>query len=79
MGAGCAFLTQVLLARELGPAAFGAFAAALAMVVLVAPLAGFGVAGFWLKAFGQEGWQAVRWLRASLKYTLLNTLLVLVG
>lgn len=79
MGAGCAFLTQVLLARELGPAAFGAFAAALAMVMLVAPLASFGVGGFWLKAFGEEGWQAVRWLRGSLKYTLLNTFLVLTG
>lgn len=79
MGAGCAFLTQVLLARELGPAAFGAFAAALAMVMLVAPLASFGVGGFWLKAFGGEGWQAVRWLRGSLKYTLLTTFLMLTG
>lgn len=79
MGAGCAFLTQVLLARELGPAAFGAFAAALAMVMLVAPLASFGVGGFWLKAFGEEGWQAVRWLRGSLKYTLLTTFLMLTG
>lgn len=77
LGAGCALLTQVLLARELGPAAFGVFAAVLAMVVLVAPLASFGVGGFWLKAFGQEGWQAVRWLRDSLKYTLLTTFLVL--
>ena len=77
LGAGCAFLTQVLLARELGPAAFGVFAATLAMVMLVSPLASFGVGSFWLKAFGQEGWQAVRWLRASLKYTLLTTLLVL--
>lgn len=77
LGAGCAFLTQMLLARELGPAAFGVFAAALAMVALVTPLASFGVGGFWLKAFGQEGWQAVRWLRGSLKYTLLTTFLVL--
>jgi O-antigen/teichoic acid export membrane protein len=77
LGAGCAFLTQVLLARELGPAAFGMFAATLAMVMLVAPLASFGVGGFWLKAFGQEGWQAVRWLRGSLKYTLLTILLAL--
>ena len=79
MGAGCAFLTQVLLARELGSTAFGAFSAALAMVMLVAPLASFGVGGFWLKAFGEEGWQAVRWLRGSLKYTLLSTSLVLMG
>ena len=77
LGAGCAFLTQMLLARELGPDAFGVFAAALAMVVLVTPLASFGIGAFWLKAFGQEGWAAVRWLRESLKYTLITTLLVL--
>jgi O-antigen/teichoic acid export membrane protein len=77
LGAGCAFLTQVLLARELGPAAFGVFAATLAIVTLLAPFAGFGVGGFWLKAFGQEGWHAVRWLGGSLKFILLNTALVL--
>jgi len=78
LGAGCAFVTQVLLARELGPAAFGVFAAALGMVTLVSPLASFGVGSFWLKAFGKEGWQAVRWLRGSLKYTLLTTCIVMV-
>tara|TARA_B110000503_G_scaffold118606_1_gene179667 strand:- start:95 stop:1381 length:1287 start_codon:yes stop_codon:yes gene_type:complete len=77
LGAGCVFLTQVLLARELGPAAFGVFAATLAIVTLLAPFAGFGVGGFWLKAFGQEGWHAVRWLGGSLKFILLNTALVL--
>ncbi|MDA7088509.1 flippase [Pseudomonas sp. SA3-5] len=77
LGAGCAFFTQVLLARALGPATLGAFAAALGVVILVAPLASFGVGGFWLKVFGQEGWQAVRWLRGSLKYALVTTCLVL--
>lgn len=76
LGAGCAFFTQVLLARELGPADFGVFAAALGVVLLVSPLASFGVGSFWLKAFGEEGWQAVRWLHGSLKYTLLTTFLV---
>lgn len=77
LGAGCAFVIQVLLARELGPADLGIFAAALGMITLVAPLASFGVGSFWLKAFGQEGWQAVRWLRGSLRYTLLTMFLVL--
>lgn len=77
LGAGCAFLTQVLLARELGPAAFGVFAAALSMVTLGAPLASFGVGSFWLKAFGQEGWQAVRWLRGSFAFTAVSTMMVL--
>jgi len=77
IGAGCAFLTQVILARQLGPTAFGAFAAALATTTLLTPLAGFGIAKYWLKAFGQEGWQAVRWLRGSFRFTVVTTLLVL--
>lgn len=76
MGAGCAFLTQMLLARRLGPDAFGAFAAALAIVSLATPLACFGIGGFWLKVFGQEGWQATRWFRSSLKYSVVTTFLV---
>ena len=76
LGAGCVFLTQVILARQLGPSDFGLFAAALAMITLLAPLAGFGIAGYWLKAFGQEGWHATRWLPGSFKFTTLSTLIV---
>ena len=79
LGGGCAFLTQVLLARELGPATYGLFAAALGMVTLVSPLASFGVGGFWLMVFGQEGWQAVRWLRGSFSFTAITIFLVLVA
>ena len=76
LGGGCAFLTQVILARHLGPYGFGVFAAALAMITLLAPLAGFGIAGYWLKAFGQEGWHATRWLLGSFRFTALSTLVV---
>src|SRR5690606_6755812 len=38
LGAACAFLTQVLLARSLGPVQYGIFAAALATATLLAPL-----------------------------------------
>lgn len=74
LGAGAAFFCQVLLARQLGPADFGMFAASLATVVLVTPLAGFGIAQFWLKAFGQEGRGAVRWLPGSFRFTTSSTL-----
>jgi O-antigen/teichoic acid export membrane protein len=77
-GAGCAFVTQVLLARELGPAAFGVFATVLSLVTMTAPLASFGVGGFWLKAFGHEGWQAMRWLRGSFLFTAATTGTVLI-
>ncbi len=68
LGAACAFLTQVLLARSLGPVQYGIFAAALATATLLAPLAALGVAGFWLKAFGEEGERAKRWLPASWRF-----------
>ncbi len=44
---------------------------------MLAPLASFGMGGFWLKVFGQEGWRAIRWVRSSFKYTLATTFLVL--
>ena len=76
-GAGLAFITQVVLARELTPAGYGFFTAALTTVTLLVPLAGFGVQGFWLKAFGEEGWGAVRWLSPSFRFVILSTAVVL--
>lgn len=73
IGAGLAFITQVVLARELTPDGYGVFAAALATVTLLAPLAGFGVQGFWLKVFGAEGWQATRWLPGSFRFVAMST------
>src|SRR5690554_2189477 len=78
-GAGCAFLTQVVLARVLGPNTFGIFASALATVTLLVPLAGFGVAPFWLKVFGEEGWQARRWWPGSFRFVCVSTLVVLIS
>jgi len=77
--AALSFGVQVLLARVLGVEAFGAFSSSLAMVTLVAPLAGFGVAGYWLRLFGQEGVAAQRWLPASFRFLLLSTCLVVVA
>lgn len=77
LGAGLAFLTQIMLARVLGVTDFGIFSSAFAVVTLLAPLAGFGVAPFWLKAFGQEGWEARRWWKGSLQFTTLSTSLVM--
>jgi len=79
LGSGIGFLTQVLLARNLGTESFGLFSAALGMVNLLVPLAGFGIAGFWLKIFGQEGWRGIRWLPASFKFIFLSTATVAIA
>lgn len=76
-GAGCAFLTQVLLARALDVEDFGVFSSAFATVMLFVPLAGFGVAPLWLKVFGEEGWEARRWLAGSFKFVSLSSILVI--
>ncbi|MGX5732408.1 lipopolysaccharide biosynthesis protein [Pseudoxanthomonas beigongshangi] len=74
-GAVMVFAAQTLLARRFGPAEYGLFASSLATITLVAPLAGFGLSQFRLKAFGTEGWQAERWRRASERFIAASTTL----
>lgn len=77
LGALTAFLTQVLLARHLAPSDFGLFAAAFATIALITPLAGFGVAQYWLKVFGEEGESALRWVRGSYQFIIKSTFIIL--
>lgn len=67
LGAAATFMAQMLSARMLGPAAFGVFSGALASANFLGPIALFGVSGFWLKVFGQEGAAAERWVASSLR------------
>lgn len=76
-GAGMVFLTQALLARHMGPDAYGLFASSLATVTMIAPLAGFGLTQFHLKVYGVEGWDAHRWLKPSLDFITFTTLLAM--
>jgi O-antigen/teichoic acid export membrane protein len=77
IGAGLAFLTQALLAREMGPSQYGLFTSSLATVTMVSPLAGFGLSQYWLQVYGVEGWTANRWLHPSLRFIAFSTLLTL--
>lgn len=76
-GAGMVFLAQLLLARRLGPEEYGLFASSLATVSVIAPLAGFGLSQFRLKAYGSEGWQAERWLRPALRFSMFTGVLAI--
>lgn len=78
-GAGMVFLAQLLLARRLGPAEYGLFASSLATVSVIAPLAGFGLSQFRLKAYGNEGWSADRWLRPALRFSTFTGVLAVVA
>lgn len=77
LGALIAFLTQVLLARHLSLSDFGLFASAFATIALITPLAGFGIAQYWLKAFGEEGFSALRWMKGSYQFIIKSTFAVL--
>ncbi len=77
LGAGLAFLTQTILARHLGAESFGVFSATLAMVILISPLAGFGVSQLWLKLYGEEGSMANRWLDSSFNLVITTTFLAI--
>lgn len=79
LGAFFAFLTQALLARALGVHGYGSFASALAFITVLAPIAGFGVPGFWLRVFGEEGRSALRWIRPSLYFLLSSSLSLFAG
>ena len=77
IAAGLAFLTQLVLARHLDPATYGIFGSSLALITMLSQFSGFGLQGFWLKAFGQEGWTAQRWVRGSLHFVVISTILTL--
>src|SRR5690606_1757551 len=66
-GSGSVFLINVLVARALGPAEFGVYSSVYAISSGRSLAAAFGLAQFWLQAFGEEGWAARGWLRPSLK------------
>ncbi len=74
-GAGLAFLTQVILARNFSLSEYGIFSSAFALVALLIPLAGFGISKYWLKVFGLEGWSANRWMIPSFYFISLTVLL----
>lgn len=74
-GAAFAFATQVLLARTVSPAEYGSINAALLVYTVLAPMAGMGIAGFWLRTFGALGSKASVFLGPSLRLAAVGTFL----
>lgn len=70
-----AFVIQVILARSLSPGNYGLFVSALTTIGLLSPIPGFGIAQYWLKAFGAEGRRAQRWVPVSLQFGALTTVI----
>ncbi|WP_387691249.1 oligosaccharide flippase family protein [Photorhabdus sp. RM71S] len=78
LGAILGFLCQVILARNLTPTALGNYSAIFFLITTIAPLCGFGISQYWLKIFGQHGWQGMSWVPLSLKFINISTLSILV-
>ncbi|MGD9624397.1 MAG: flippase [Arcobacter sp.] len=77
LGSGSTFVIYVLLARYLGVEEFGIFSSAIAIITVLSLISGFGVSQAWLKHFGKEGWNAVRWISASFKLATISIFIVL--
>jgi O-antigen/teichoic acid export membrane protein len=70
--AGGQLLLQLLLAREMQPSDYGSVAATLAICSTASSFASFGVPTFWLRIFGEKGWDGTRWLPASFRLVCLS-------
>ena len=76
VGSGSTFIIYTVLARKIGPELFGLFSSALATITIFSLLAGFGVSKVWLKLFGKEGWEGIRWIKPSLNFVALTLILI---
>lgn len=76
IGAGSTFLIFVILARQLGPNKFGIFSSALSTVTMFTLLVSFGIPQLWLKIFGKEGINGVRWFSSSIRLILIFSCIV---
>lgn len=67
-----AFLTQLILARVLGPREYGALASSIAVASALALIISFGVPQYWLRIFGKKGSSAYSHVRISINILALN-------
>ena len=76
LGAVLVFLLQAVIARSLTVDDFGLFSSAYAAVGLLIPMAGFGIAQYWLKVFGQYGMAARVYISPALKLLAINFIFI---
>ncbi|MGJ7917220.1 lipopolysaccharide biosynthesis protein [Massilia sp. LXY-6] len=62
-----AFLTHLLLTRNVPVSDYGHVVSVTAAVTMLTPIAGMTIGWFWLELYGREGRAAVRWGKASRK------------
>ncbi len=78
LGSGSTFLIYIILARTLGTEDFGLFSSSLAIVGILTLISGFGISQWWLKIFGKEGYEGIRWFKSSFKLILFSLFFVII-
>jgi len=68
--------TTVILAKHTTIEVFGNYSAIFATITILTPLAGFGIAQYWLKLFGQHGSYGILWIKKSLIFVCISTVFV---
>lgn len=76
LGAVLGFLLQAVIARNLTVEEFGFFSSTYAAIGLLIPMAGFGIAQYWLKVFGQCGMAAKVYISPALKLLAINLIFI---
>ncbi|MEZ9132802.1 oligosaccharide flippase family protein [Vibrio breoganii] len=72
LGTVCAFLTQTILAKGLGPESYGILSSALVVINLLVPIASMGIPDYWLKYYAQYGWKGVQVFKGSIYLSLIS-------
>ena len=72
-GSGSTFLVYMILSRNISLDQFGIFGSTIAIANMAIILSGFGISQLWLKIFGKEGWEGVRWISPSIILLMLTT------
>lgn len=72
------FATTVMIARYTSEEVFGNYSTAFAIITMISPLCGFGIAQYWLKIFGQHGHYGLLWIKKSLLFITISTISIFI-
>jgi len=70
--------TTIILAKYTTTEVFGNYSSILVTITTLTPLAGFGIAQYWLKLFGQHGSYGILWIKKSLIFISISTAFVFI-
>ncbi|WP_179107256.1 oligosaccharide flippase family protein [Sediminibacillus massiliensis] len=65
------FVTQLIMARFFDVKEYGALSTALTLTTILGSFAALGAGQNWLRNFGKEGWQALRWVKPTININII--------